>query len=79
MAWNPEYCARLILAPNTGPCGNEYTEEAIRKSVKEAEPILDDPSLQCRCIEFDLSFEPSAIPKQRKRPGRHKGWLVVSD
>ena len=40
---------------------------------------MDDPSLQCKYIEFDLSFKPSTIPKQCNRPRRHKGWLVVSD
>ena len=47
--------------------------------VAEAEAIFGDHSLQCRYIEFDLSFDPSAISKQCKGPGRHKGWLVISD
>ena len=73
MALNPEYCAMIILAPNTGAFGSEYTEEGIRKSVKEVEAILDDHTLQCKYLEFDLSFEPAGIPKQCKRPRRHKG------
>ena len=79
MALNPMYCARIILTPNTSPFGSEYTEEGIRKSVKEAEAILEDHTLQRKYIEFDLSFMPTGIPKQCKRPRRHKGWLMVSD
>ena len=79
MANNPEYTAGIIMAPNTGPFGNEYTLEGMRQSQAEIKALLDDSGLKGRYIEFDVVFNPDTIPKQCKRPGRHMGWLLVSD
>ncbi len=79
MASNPENTVGIILAPNTGPFGNEYTPEGVRNSVGEVKALLDDSSLKARYVDFDVVFDPTTIPKQCKRPGKHSGWVMLSD
>ena len=76
---NPELIVGIVLAPNTGPFGAEYSDEGIRTSQDEVKKMLDDSSLKCRYRDFDLFFDPAEIPKQSHRPGKHLGWIVVSD
>ena len=79
MAANPEKTVGIILAPNTGPFGNEYTAEGVRISVGEIKTLLDDSSLKARYVDFDVVFDPATIPKQCKRQGKHLGWIMVSE
>ena len=79
MAANPERTVGIVLAPNTGPYGNEYTAEGVRASVGVVKDLLEDTSLKARWVDFDVVFDPASMPKQCKRPGKHLGWIVVSD
>ena len=79
MAANPERTVGIILAPNTGPYGNEYSAEGVRASVGSVKDLLEDSSLKARWLDFDLVFDPATIPKQCKRAGKHLGWIVVSE
>ena len=76
---NPEHSVGILMAPNTGPFGSEYLPEGIRKSVDTVRTLLEDSSLKCRYMDFDIVFDPATIPKQCRRPGKHMGWIVVNE
>ena len=79
MATNPERAVGVILALNISPYGNEYTAEGVRASVGVVKGLLDDTSLKARYLDFDVVFDLATIPKQRKRPGKHLVWVMVSE
>ena len=79
LAAHPERSAGIVFAPNTGPYGMEYTDHGMRKAIQELETMMEDTSMNVVDREFDLFFDPDTIPKQSRRLGRHKGWIVLSN
>ena len=75
---SPDVAVGIILAPNCGPYGMEYTDAGVRKSVREVATLLDDSDLNLCYREITLAFDPSTIPKRSHRQGKATGWLVVS-
>ena len=78
LAAHPERSVGIVFAPNTGPYGMEYSDHGMRKSIQEIETLLEDSSLNFIYRDFDLVFDPDTIPKQSRRLGKHKGWIVLN-
>ena len=74
----PEITVGIVLAPNCGPFGMEYTDAGVRKSVMEVTTQLDDSDLNLLYRDFTLAFDPTTIPKKSQRPGKAHGWMVIS-
>ena len=74
----PETSAGIILAPNCGPYGLEYTDAGVRKSVAEVEVQLGDSDWNLIYRDITLAFDPTTVPKKSFRKGKAEGWMVMS-
>ena len=75
---SPESSAGIILAPNCGPFGMEYTDAGVRKSLVAIPPLLGDSELNLVYRDITLAFDPATIPKKSNRQGKAEGWMVMS-
>ena len=75
----PERVCGIIIAPNTGCYGDQYSEKQVRDAADEVEGLLKDPDLGIAYRPINLSFDESTIPSQSQRPGQHPAFMVVSD
>jgi hypothetical protein len=74
----PETTVGIVMAPNCGPIGMEYTETGVWKSVGEVVTQLSDSDLNILYRDVTLVFDPTTILKPSLRPGRADAWMVVS-
>ena len=70
---NPETSVGIVLAPNCGPYGMEYSDDGVRKSWSAIPPLLGDSGLNLAYREITLAFDPTTIPKRSSRLGKADG------
>ena len=68
----------ILMAPNRGPFGMEYTDAGVRKSVGQVVTQVSDSVLNIVYRDVTLVFDPATIPKESLRPGKAEAWTVVS-
>ena len=74
----PETSVGIVLAPNCGPYGMEYTDAGVRKSEAEVDTMLSDSDLNLLYRDITLAFDPATIPKKSHRRGKARAWMVMS-
>ena len=79
IAASPERSVGIVMAPNTGPYGEEYTDSGVKKAVNDVEKELDDPAHALIFREGSIMFQEGSIHSSSKRPGWHRQWICISD
>ena len=79
IAASPERSVGIVLAPNTGPYGDEYTDSGIKKAVNDVEAELSDAVHGLIFREGSIIFQEGTIHPSSKRPGWHRMWICLSD
>ena len=76
---DPERRVGIILAPNCGEYGQEYTDSGIEKALNDVKGQLNDQVHSLVWRPFTLCFEDSSIHHSSKRPAFHMGFMCMSD
>ena len=69
----PESSVGIVLAPNCGPFGMEYSDAGVRKSLAAIPPLLGDSELSLVYRDITLAFDPNIIPNKSSRLGKAVG------
>jgi hypothetical protein len=60
----PETTMGILIAPNCGPYGMEYTDSSVRRSIGQVVAQLSDPDLNVVYRDVTLVFDPTTVPKK---------------
>ena len=79
-AGKPSHVCALIVAPNVGRPGDQYTAENIAKAEDEVDQALREEQLQLQVRRGALQFDSTCLGSKRSnRPGLHTFWLVYNN
>jgi hypothetical protein len=75
----PETTVGILIAPNCGPYGMEYTDAGVRRSIGQVVAQLSDPDLNIDYRDVTLVFDHTTVPTDKSlRPRKADAWMVVS-
>jgi hypothetical protein len=74
----PERTCAIILCPNTGTFGDNYSDASIMNAAHDVEDLLKDPDLGIMYLPISMTFDEAYIPVQSQRPGQHPAFMVLS-
>ena len=74
----PERTCAIILCPNTGTFGDNYSDASIMNAAHDVEDLLKDPDLGIMHLPISMTVDEASIPVQSQRPGQHPMFMVLS-